>query len=586
MYSWKNARSGKCGSILLANVGKQLKIIGLHTIGVARKGIAGGTILSREAVEFSCPNPMSLEAKKKNAPLSAFIALADEDLVHGMYKFEPQVGFVTPQHTNATDTTTFFPTAFKDFQDGPPKIPAILTKEAYNKAVLKEQTTIKRVLTKDYTHDVINSIPDILQVLLPTDRNKFLGCRTLTVDEALFKYKDLIDFDKTTSEGMRLKRWRISKEKLLAGCPETYARFREYFDPIWHAFCNGEFTYQLCADKLKDEPRDHERVEQMKTRIFNVTDFVDNLILKMCCGDFVQKTKSYFMMGAQSCGINPYSEVWAEIYRMFDNLQVLCTDIQSNDHCANGSCKPFYEALSKFYTRQQDQVLFLYGMISCMFALRFNCGKGRYNGTGNSSGNWITTMVNTVNTTIWFTVAGRKIFEDIMAPTVSFASFFRAKFYSDDNLSAVITAGHPNGHPRWTGSTVVAMFQYLFGIVLTATNKSEDVVEFDYIQNCDFLSRGFRKENGMVYCPLSRDSMLSQLYYVRMPKDQSHSLKMLYSQLQINLDNVSREIMEYERDEAVRIAEEIAEYIAQRNLPVKFDPDFKLSPIDYKAGVS
>jgi len=223
---------------------------------------------------------------------------------------------------------------------------------------------------------------------LPVPRSTYVGCRTLTLLESLFEYKSLPKFDPATSKGMRLRKWKINKRELLAGNKDVVLEFSEKMKPILEAFSKGEYSYQLCADKLKDELRDLERVSQMKTRIFNVADFVDNVLIKMALGDLVEKTKKLYMFAPAACGTDPGSSAWRMLFERFNGLDVLCSDIKAFDHTATPWIMIVLEVLVvRCYPSVQDRKFAMWAFWACMMAVRFNAGHGRFMARGNSSGN-------------------------------------------------------------------------------------------------------------------------------------------------------------------------------------------------------
>lgn len=88
------------------------------------------------------------------------------------------------------------------------------------------------------------------------------------------------------------------------------------------------------------------------------------------------------------------------------------------------------------------------------------------------------------------------------------------------------------------------------------------------IEDVDFLSRGFRSENGVIYAPLNESSLLSQLYFVRMPKSMLGT-DHLITQLNINIGNVERELIELTPERADKLATMINKFILDNKLNTK-----------------
>lgn len=126
----------------------------------------------------------------------------------------------------------------------------------------------------------------------------------------------------------------------------------------------------------------------------------------------------------------------------------------------------------------------------------------------------------------------------------------------------------------------------LFGARLTSTDKKDIDGESlpITIDDADFLCRRFVKRSGIVFAPLSYESLTAQLYYVRIPTFDATPAGLLF-QLQTNLDNVLRELREYDVDEAFAIATKIKNFITLHRIPVRFDvPIFTpLAKLEYYA---
>jgi hypothetical protein len=107
----------------------------------------------------------------------------------------------------------------------------------------------------------------------------------------------------------------------------------------------------------------------------------------------------------------------------------------------------------------------------------------------------------------------------------------------------------------------------LFSVDLTGTDKGE-LGEAAPIWDCDFLSRSFRREYGQVFAPLAFESLISQLYYVRVPKGMRGDGTYLEHQLQQNMDNVMRELVEYPRAQAHEIRAKICDFVREHGVRV------------------
>jgi hypothetical protein len=143
------------------------------------------------------------------------------------------------------------------------------------------------------------------------------------------------------------------------------------------------------------------------------------------------------------------------------------------------------------------------------------------------------------------------------------------------------------GATWWNTPVLVAGFLEHFNIVATRGDKSLDFGEKDvetYIEDADFLSRGIVKRKGIYYAPLKMESILGQLYYVRVPAN-CMSMSYVMQQLQINLDNVIRELTEYPSKEAMVVVNALDTFIVEHNLPLHLNASIIRENVGYKISI-
>lgn len=576
-YKWKAARAGVCGSVLFLTIGGRMKAVGFHTAGKAGElGIS--TIIGYEKVfAFDHTNKTSSRSPKLDL-LEPYekIALADEGEAYQLqYNWDKKEAvFTTPIKTFATGITQFVPTDFVtfNFEGGPPKIPAVLDREAYDKALLKETRL-----------DVVNCAPvanQLMELYKEEIVNYYYGdqalepCRTLTISEALDGYGDLNNFDKQTSKGIRLRVLGLSKQKILNAEHPDRQIFDEYMESKEKEMREGRYEYQLNCDKQKDELRDHERVQQKKTRIFKITDFSDNVHMKRATGDLINQTHNYHWLTPPSCGVDPSAGEWRVIANYFGEDMVTASDVKGFETTVSGLMLPYFCALFKRVYSGWSYEYAVYVIMATLYALRFEGGKGRYLGWQNTSGNWLTTWINTHTNMCYFSLSVIAGAITRGLDPVATLRLLKIKLYSDDNLTSLV---HDWWGPQWLSRS----FMELFRVELTGTDKGE-MSGRCHLSQCDFLSRGFRFENGQVYAPLAFDSLISQLYYVRVPKGMRGDARFMRQQLQQNLDNVIRELGEYPEAEARRIRDRLAAFVSERRLKLTVPPlpdDFALAKL-------
>lgn len=571
-YTWPKANPGRCGTPVAVLKSGKCMIEGIHSFGQASKSFGVCYPIFSEDWQIVVKK---LQAVPGSDGFS--VSLADQET--GVYSFSVDKHcYETPIIKDACGQTCFAPTPFADllFEGGAPKIPANLTPKAYRLALAKEKVTMDNPLLHDEVFDIAQfAQQEIMHKFLPVDASHVGRLQTLSFEAAL--YSDDISlnaFDFKTAEGIRCKLNKIPKKQVADPDSEATAALKKVVMDKVEAFKNGDFTLQLNSDCLKDEPRDLERVAAMKTRLFNVTDFVDNILIKMALGALIAKFKNLLTWGPSMCGINPGCTMWSYIYSLFVNEKLVCSDFSGWDHLSEKWIGIFvYPWLESFYGKGTFASRFAcWAYLGATQAIRFNRGLGRRLDRGGSSGNWGTTFFNTINNHVMHCVTLISLSMKHGYDWRLTLSNFKHVLYSDDNISA--------GPLFWTPLAVSGEMKRLFGANLTSTDKGELTEHCTSIEHADFLCRMFRRDKGVVYCPLNRVSMMSQLYFVRTTKSTRNTHHVL-SQLQINLDNVARELIEYPEEERLEIGCSIQEFLNSNNISAQFnwlhaDPSRKL----------
>ena len=140
---------------------------------------------------------------------------------------------------------------------------------------------------------------------------------------------------------------------------------------------------------------------------------------------------------------------------------------------------------------------------------------------------------------------------------------FTSIIYSDDNISASV-------FKWWTIDNYAKYMKIYFGGTITATDKSTNFKQGN-IFDVDFLSRSFKRSswsNDVIQCPLAFDSVIAQLFYVRKGSHGIHDMNHVYKQLRVNIENVIRELREYDFQKAKEVMDAIEDFIVLHELPL------------------
>lgn len=599
VYTFLNAAPGECGNpVVCYGNGDDFTIVGMHV--AARDKNSVGTPIFLEDLYYEEDDTLPVEPQ-------ADISLCLDDPIVGAYTYNTETfEFETPVLTNPTNKTTLAATPFT-LCDPPlfgevPVAPCELNNANYNTSRKKEDSMecCRNPAPQAITVMQEYHVPIVETLISIRGSTTYLaGCRTLTPKESLYGAKefDLAPFDCKTADGIRLKILGIKKIFLqylmwctfcIAACPDDtcptcgrksipnphVARFLDVIQKYLKLFASGIFTYQVCFDSLKDELRDIARVMAGAVRVFNVTDFVDNVLLKMAVGHFFYKYSQVGPLNGAACGINPASNMWGYYFNQFvGDESVVFLDVKGFDYVATLWLRiiVYYMLTVSYQSAGPFAVAFAkWAYVSCMCAIRFNRRIGRLLNRGNSSGNFGTTVFNTINNHIFHLVVLIIVsLKRGLDPIITLKTF-NVLLYSDDNVSSLKNC------LWWNTKFVSTAFKDVWHITMTDVNKNtlEDIGDDLYtIMDAEFLSRRFVPGGGIVYCPLSFESLVQSLYYVRVPhKDRTPETILI--QLQENLKNFSRELIEWNHDpkQAFLMWARVYNYIQVNNIPVYLPP--------------
>jgi hypothetical protein len=364
---------------------------------------------------------------------------------------------------------------------------------------------------------------------------------------------------------------KIDKKEILSydnvpPIPEKRQAVVDLSDSMLADAAEGKFHRCISVAKLKDELLEKQFVEAGKCRLFHVVDFVDNLNLKRCVGDFVAKTGTSYLTGTQACGVNMRGSDARLIYSKFAGKRIEESDVSGFDFGVSALAMPVVSVLAhRSYPKRLDRTLFMWAVLAILNTIMFNMGIGKWRGLGNTSGNWLTTWLNTLMNTIYFCVAVYLLAVEFDEDPIACVLELLLKIYSDDNITCL-------DRPWYTATNLARMFMTHFKVELTATDKGVLRDRHLTIDQAEFLSRTFRFENGAVFCPLNEASLYAQLYYVRVPHIYRNCDDFKHKQLRINLANVALELYEYPKTRRDQMADEIFDFLERIGLPRAWFP--------------
>lgn len=289
-------------------------------------------------------------------------------------------------------------------------------------------------------------------------------------------------------------------------------------DDLLSMWRTGKFTSQVVTDNLKDECRDYERVNAGKTRLFNPGGFVEYITIKRVLGEVIEHIEHRRGRGAMKIGINPFSAEWdyeaTNLFNKGGSDRVMGGDFAGMDLSTRrwlAWCFYKYLVRCTMATDESDLNLLLAISYNVFTTIHVRGCLSYVLWFGNSSGNFLTSFVNSCVCWVYFKFAFISL-----APreyTKTFEESVYMMIYSDDNLGGV-----SKDCGFFNNLTFAAFCAEFYGVEYTSPSKSVQVNPFLAREDIIFLSRKFQRverENGVaVYlAPLVPESLTKCLYW-------------------------------------------------------------------------
>jgi hypothetical protein len=370
-----------------------------------------------------------------------------------------------------------------------------------------------------------------------------------TLEESLFgdAEKGISSMPTNSSSGFLFKHLGYPKRSNLWNVSErtVLPQFREEVEWRLKKYKQGDLMASIVVDCYKDETRDIERVLAGKTRIFGVGDAAECPISKMYFGPWLDHLKQHLSSTTMGIGLNAHSYDWTGLgKRVFRHTRrrVIGGDLSTQDISTQTYIgKMFLEVHYRIFgldKNSEDGRVLKSIVYAIMNSIHVWGQISYYHRKGNSSGQWMTSYFNT-----WCTHFYEALVWYDECEKLELFFKFREKvsmvIYGDDNLGSV------DETIDWFNNLFLARkFKEYFGIEYTDPTKGEIVEPFLSEEDQVFLSRKFVEHNGIYLAPLSFDSLLGMISWVR-ARTQEDQLKEITS---VNISLFLREMYHYQND--------------------------------------
>lgn len=279
----------------------------------------------------------------------------------------------------------------------------------------------------------------------------------------------------------------------------------------------------LWHDTLKVERRPIEKVLAGKTRVFSMGQMDYNLLFRKYFLGFNANTMKYRIGNEVAVGITPQSHEWSilveHLTRFGDN--VFAGDFTNYD----GSLNPqvmwaCLDLINDWYDDGYDNRLVRNVLFEDIASSIHVCGDIAYGWTHSQpSGNPLTTILNSLYNSLSMRVVYYMALRDhdkSLNPIAEWHNNISMISYGDDNVVGV-RPGH------FFNQAIATRYYAEIGMTYTDEAKTGEICEMRKIRDVTFLKRGFLMDGGTWYSPLSLDTILEMIQWVRGTMDQEQS---------------------------------------------------------------
>lgn len=439
------------------------------------------------------------------------------------------VSISTPQQTQLIPT--LLKTGVKE--SDPPLAPPWIVEEApakLRKGVVEGQQVDPNLLA--YRHYRKKKVPPAPRELADMDvyRGIFTDevikrretYRMATIEEAVFGWEEMsmpsIELSTSSafpfvSKGIQRRQLIDFKKKWIS--PDVISEVNY----ILRKAEKGRVVPHFTIHCLKDETRPHSRVQAYLTRAFQIGALA-HLIASRMAWMWLMSVVEHGQSGDIAVGINPYSYQWDMLFHKLNSFPCAKdTDTQAWDHhFMFHIVDPFTRAFSFFMNQNINSlgVRLLWATFRSSVEPFVVIGSHVYRCLMMASGTLITSFGNSIANS----VKGRVIYKRLArlnAPELvnKFDDNVAQTVFGDDNILTFLEL-----IKSWfNGKTMAEQALKLFGQTHTGTNKAVDDVLYKKLEECEYLKRKFLPSSGMIFAPLSMQSIHNMLQWIMKPKE-------------------------------------------------------------------
>nr|UNZ11809.1 putative RNA-dependent RNA polymerase [Miltyush picorna-like virus 1] len=418
--------------------------------------------------------------------------------------------------------------------------------------------------------------------------------RKLTMEEIVRGVGDLNVMNRKSAVGLpwSLKQTKRGKyeylgkdEQFIYDHPDVLKRLQQYEDIVRQ----NQIPVIYVVDQVKDERRPIEKVDQGKTRFFGFAPFDFTIIVRKYLGAYLETLLEDKIDNSVLIGVDATSNDWSRVYTKLVKIggkgeNYIAGDHSNFDGMLNSEFLfAIFDVLVEQMVYEGEDREFVEKMIysfalSIINAIHIFDQHVYQLANSQFSGNPLTTILNSLYNSGILKVsihsALRKSYSetqdaDIHKILKNLDKHYFDIVYGDDNcvafddiIKSVLNLNYMCDHMAKMGH-----------IYTVDTKDSTDFV-YRFIEDISILKRKFRFNSVLNYCyaPLSLDSVLEMLNW-----DKEEDLPQKLLQLEVNIDNVFRELLHHPKEIFTFWTDRIKKVLKENNIPLRtfYDYDYE-----------
>lgn len=289
------------------------------------------------------------------------------------------------------------------------------------------------------------------------------------------------------------------------------AELKEAFDARERAALTGVRLPHYWVDTLKDERRPLEKVKSAKTRVFSVGQMDYIMLVRKYFLGFNAHVMSNRINNEIAVGINAYSIEWTVLASHLSRKgkKVIAGDFSNFD----GSLNPqimwkILDLINDWYDDGEQNALVRRVLWEDIVSSVHVFDKLVYQWNHSQpSGNPMTTVINSM----YNSLSMRIVYCLMFGSTEGFVDYVSMVSYGDDNVVNISSAIIDNFNQE-----TISEYYSKIGMTYTDESKGKNkTVPYRTLDNIEFLKRGFRKFQGRYEAPLTLDTVLEMVNWVR-----------------------------------------------------------------------